>query len=319
MISCTEFIPLYSEFFKFLEARGGHDAVLTYWHYISDRSLGNKTNPNSLVSFLERNIDDPVQGAIQYWDHTLTEEACDMLRIKDTEKGRCYTHLRHCPSRGMLNAMTHVEPYYDYCGHCGVIYRRVLEKYGVAFEMDFSKIDNAECSFCVYREGESLDGSERKIDATKTVMDLKAEDNKYLHRDFHLSGDNALCYCAETFGREAVVSLLADFTKYYYAPVIERAKAEGLGVIRAWLEETYEKEEAEDLLHTELADGRLTVTVDHSPAIAYMYSLNQKPSPYYIEETRTVYATLAEACGYDFELVYYHEDGGAKFVFSERR
>ena len=28
MISCTEFIPLYSEFFKFLEKRGGHDAVM---------------------------------------------------------------------------------------------------------------------------------------------------------------------------------------------------------------------------------------------------------------------------------------------------
>ena len=133
MISCTEFIPLYSEFFKHLEKKGGHDAVLTYWYHISDRSLGNKTNPNSLVSFLERNAEDPVIGAIQYWDHTLTEEACDMLRIKDLEKGQCYTHLRHCPSRGMLNAFTHVEPYYDYCGHCDVIYRRVLEKYGVSF------------------------------------------------------------------------------------------------------------------------------------------------------------------------------------------
>ena len=26
MISCTEFIPLYSEFFKYCEKRGGHDA-----------------------------------------------------------------------------------------------------------------------------------------------------------------------------------------------------------------------------------------------------------------------------------------------------
>ena len=31
MISCTEFIPLYSEFFKFLEKRGGYDEVLRYY------------------------------------------------------------------------------------------------------------------------------------------------------------------------------------------------------------------------------------------------------------------------------------------------
>ena len=319
MISCTEFIPLYSEFFKFLEKKGGHDAVLEYWYHISDRSLGNKSNPNSLISFLERDASDPVQGAIKYWDHTLTEEACDMLRIKDVQKGRCYTHLRHCPSRGMLNELSHVEPYYDYCGHCNVIYRRVLDKYGVAFELDFSKIDNAECSFCVYRNGETPDDSIRQIDDTKTVMDLKAEDNKYLHRDFHLSGDNALCYCGETFGDDEVVSFLSDFARAYYAPVAEKAKKEGLAAIKTWLENTYEKEEASNALHAELGDGRLTVTVDHSPAIAYMYSLHQKPSRYYIEQTRTVYAAVADACGYDFELLYYNEDGGAKFVFSERR
>ena len=30
MISCTEFIPLYSEFFKYLDKDGGHDAVMEY-------------------------------------------------------------------------------------------------------------------------------------------------------------------------------------------------------------------------------------------------------------------------------------------------
>ena len=35
MISCTEFIPLYSEFFKYLDKDGGHDAVMEYWNYLS--------------------------------------------------------------------------------------------------------------------------------------------------------------------------------------------------------------------------------------------------------------------------------------------
>ena len=317
MISCTEFIPLYSEFFKFLEKQGGHDAVLTYWHYISDRSLGNKTNPHSLISFLERDRDNPFCGALKYWDHTLSEEACDVIKIKDFGKKRCFTHMRHCPSRGRLNDLQHIEPYYDYCGHCNVIYQRVLEKYGVVFKMDHSNIDRAECTSMLYMAGDEPDESIREIDESKVVMDLKPEDNKYLHRDFHLSGNNALRYCGESFGDAAVIGFLTDFTKRYYAP--EKIKKQGLSAIKEWIEQTYEVEEATDCLHTALEEGVLTVSIDKCPVIAYMRSLNQEPGKYYIEQTRTVYGTVASECGYDFELVYYDEDGGSKFVFSTRR
>lgn len=318
MISCTEFIPLYSEFFKFLEKKGGHDAVLTYWHYISDRSLGNKTNPNSLISFIERDPDGPFEGALKYWDHTLTEEACDVIKIKDFGKKRCFTHMRHCPSRGRLNDMQHIEPYYDYCGHCNVIYQRVLEKYGVVFKMDHARIANAECTSMLYMAGDEPDDSIREIDGSKVVVDMKSEDNKYLHRDFHLSGNNALRYCGENFGDGAVINFLTDFTKCYYAPVIEKIKKEGLSAIQAWIEQTYEIEEASECLHTELSGDKLTVTIDKCPVIAYMRSLNQEPSKYYIEQTRTVYGTAAAECGYDFTLLYYTEDGSAQFTFSKR-
>ena len=150
MISCTEFIPLYSEFFKYLESVGGHDAVLAYWYYLSDNGIGDKTNPHSLASFIER--DGPFVGACNYWKHTLTEEACDVKKVYDYNKEYCYTHMRHCPSRGMLNDLEHVEPYYDYCGHCNVIYQRVLEKYGMRFEMDHSNIANAECYSLLYHQ-----------------------------------------------------------------------------------------------------------------------------------------------------------------------
>ena len=37
MVSCTEFIPLYSELFKYLHNLGGKEEVLKYWNYISDK------------------------------------------------------------------------------------------------------------------------------------------------------------------------------------------------------------------------------------------------------------------------------------------
>ena len=101
MISCTEFIPLYSEFFKYLEAKGGHDEVVKYWIHISDTSIGDKTNPNSLAYKCEKF--GGFKGAIAYWGHTLTEEACDLLEIESDEKKFRYSHMRHCPSKENMN------------------------------------------------------------------------------------------------------------------------------------------------------------------------------------------------------------------------
>ena len=41
MISCTEFIPAYSELFKYLQKIGGKAAVVRFWEYHSDNVLGN--------------------------------------------------------------------------------------------------------------------------------------------------------------------------------------------------------------------------------------------------------------------------------------
>ena len=187
MISCTEFIPLYSEFFKFLEKNGGQAAVMEYWEYLSDRNIGDKTNPNSLASFCERL--GGFEGARAYWTHTLTEEACDLYRIYEPEKRYIFDHLRHCPSRGMLNSLEHITPYHNYCEHCMVIYQRVLDKYGIVYERDHSKIDNAECFSILYEKGNKPKGDYTIPTDKSIVTDMKSEDNKYLHRDFHLLGD----------------------------------------------------------------------------------------------------------------------------------
>ena len=323
MISCTEFIPLYSEFFKFLERQGGHDAVVKYWEHISDASIGDKANPNSLAYKCEKL--GGFEGAMAYWGHTLTEEACDMFEMSDEKARVRYMHMRHCPSRGMLNNLKHVEPYYDYCSHCDLIYSRVLDNYGIVYERDKSGTDHAECRDVFYEKGNppSFDFktvTDAELKARKgaegvTVIDMKSEDNKYLHRDFHLSGDLALKYCGDKFGKDAVVEFLGDYVKYFYAPVIERIRAGGLSAIEEWINGVYEVEEASDYIHTDLTDTSLVVTIDKSPVIEYMHSLNQQPSEYYVEETRTLYSVIARECGYEFTIEYYNEDGGTKFSF----
>lgn len=325
MISCTEFIPLYSEFFKFLEKRGGHDAVMEYWIHISDSFIGDKTNPNSLASKCEKY--GGFEGAIAYWGHTLTEEACDLFELEDMKNRVKYSHMRHCPSRGMLNSLSHVEPYYDYCSHCNVIYARVLEKYGVVYERDNSAIANAECRSCLYEKGNAPDFdfrtvkdaelAKRRGDEGINIIDMKSEDNKYLHQDFHTLADNALKYCAEKYGYEGLLEFLRDYVEFFYSPVIESIKADGLSAAREWIEKTYACEDSSELLHTDLTDNMLTITVKKCPAVSYMRSLGQEPSEYFIEETRKVYSTVAEKCGLGFTLEYYNSDGGTKFVFEK--
>ena len=69
MISCTEFIPAYSELFKFLESKGGKRRLcLEYWEYLSDTGLDNLRDQAEKIG---------LEGCFNYWSRTLNEEAAD--------------------------------------------------------------------------------------------------------------------------------------------------------------------------------------------------------------------------------------------------
>jgi len=323
VISCTEFIPLYSEFFKFLEERFGEKSVTNFWIYISDNSIGDLSNPNSLGYKCE--MLGGFEGAKAYWGHTLTEEACDLFELTDNKKRFRYSHMRHCPSRGMLNELKHIIPYHNYCEHCNIIYSRVLEKYGIVYERDNSNIANAECRSVFYEKYMKPDFDfrlvtdeemyKRRASEDVDILDMKTEDNKYLHRDFHLLCDLALKYCGEKYGYAVVIEFITTYIKNYYSPIISEIKQNGLSSVKEWIENIYKTEEASYLLHISFSPKKLQVKIDHSPAIEYMRTLGQEPSKYYIEETRTLYRVIAEECGYSFILYNYSDNGAAEFSF----
>ncbi len=142
MISCTEFIPAYSELFRFLEAREGFEGVLQYWNAISDRyveeRLGGEVRKHGLA------------GCYSYWAHTLNEEAADFTMTLDEEQGLFEIVMRHCPSKGRLMELGHMTPYRKYCLHCDVLYRRVLEKFGFVYVYDLPEEGGANCRLRVF-------------------------------------------------------------------------------------------------------------------------------------------------------------------------
>jgi len=140
VIPCTDFIPAYSELFKFLEARGGREAVVEFWQYLSDTFL---SNLRELVR------EHGIRGCWLYWSRTLNEEAADFTMELDEEAGELRIVMHRCPSKSLLLECRHIEPYHDYCGHCDVLYRRVLEPLGFECSLDMSECDRARCSLVV--------------------------------------------------------------------------------------------------------------------------------------------------------------------------
>ena len=145
MISCTEFIPAYSELYKYIEKLDGEKGLMDYWIYISDNYVSRRLG--SLVA--EKGL----MGCWEYWEKALNEEAADFTMEVDEEAGFFKIDMRYCPSKGRLIELKHVEPHHDYCGHCDVLYRRVLESHGYVCISDMSQTDRAACSIEIFSPG----------------------------------------------------------------------------------------------------------------------------------------------------------------------
>ncbi|MEN8230957.1 MAG: L-2-amino-thiazoline-4-carboxylic acid hydrolase [Bacteroidota bacterium] len=143
MISCTEFIPAYSEGFKFLEAIGGRKEVEKFWSELSDLYLR-----GSLEKLVE---EEGLTGCYTYWSHSLNEEAADFTMVLDEDIGEFSIHMHSCPSKGMLLELGYMEPYHAYCDHCDALYKPIVERFGYRYESEIDP-DKARCSIKITRK-----------------------------------------------------------------------------------------------------------------------------------------------------------------------
>jgi hypothetical protein len=137
MISCTEFIPAYSEGFKYLEMISPSDEPGKFWNWLSE---------NFLQGSLARLISDRgLEGCFEYWAHSLNEEAAGFKMTLDEIKGEFTIEMHKCPSKAMLNGMKNLEPYNSYCSHCSALYRPAAERYGYSYAEDLTGSSKASC------------------------------------------------------------------------------------------------------------------------------------------------------------------------------
>jgi hypothetical protein len=142
----------------------------------------------------------------------------------------------------------------------------------------------------------------------KKIMDRRASDNKYLHRDFHISMKMALDYCYKKYGEEGLQEYLHTFASRCFSPLNERVKQSGLMPLKQYIEDIYGIEEAQ--VHTEIDGVTLKVSVPKSPAIAYIKEKGENIPDFYIYTTTIIYEEICRETGVNFYLDEYDNNTG---------
>lgn len=304
MISCTEFIPAYSELFTWLENQKGRPEVERFWAYLFAPT--GKGIP--LINFAKK---EGLRGCWKYWEGTLKEEAADCVRYMNEEQGWIASRMHYCPSKGRLLELEKeigLIPYYDYCGHCDY-YRSHLEAVGLVWIRDHIDVDKASCRSFIF-DPKKFKGMIVKDENTE-VLEVNSKDAEYFHPDFHSSMNMGIEYVGENYGREGVESYLTLYTEHVYCRELKAIQTEGLAAIEAQIQNTYKLEKAESLLKTELTEKGLKVTVAHCPAVKHLHKTGRQVSRWYRCTTEDVMKRFAKEAGAEFVMDSYDEETGA--------
>ncbi len=309
MISCTEFIPAYSELFSFLEQRHGRGEVDNFWTHLFKPD--GKGIP--LVNFVKK---EGIRGCFTYWAGSLNEEAADFTMYLNEKRGFFKIKMHRCPSKGRLLELKEsigITPYHDYCLHCDH-YRAAVAEVGLDYTYDFTDTDKAACSILI-TDPKIFDGRVI-LDADTEVMDRRAGDNEYFHRDFHSSTNRGIHYLGEKYGKQYVVDYLTQYTKHVYAH-LNIAKT-GLDGIKNLILDTYRKEKAEDALKITDTKGGFAAEIAYCPAVKHLHSIGREVSPWFRYTTEVVMEVLAAECGAIFKMLSYDEEtGAARYTFEK--
>ena len=304
MISCKDFIPAYSEFFKYLERAHGHGEVLAFWEslFVPD----GKGIP--LVNFVAKS---GIRGCFDYWAHSLNEEAADFTMYLNEKRGFFQIVMHHCPSKGRLLELqdeTGIAPYPHYCLHCDY-YRGAVEKHGLKYLYNFTGVNRAACSILIY-DPAIFDGRVI-VDEDTEVMDRKASQNEYFHQDFHHSLSRCIHYVGQKYGEAEVRALMEQYAKSVLGRLITEIRQQGLTPLKENILASYEKEKAPEAVVVEQNEKELKVKVLFCPVVRYMKMKGYFISPWFKKSTEYVMETVARESGLSFVMGDYDEENGA--------
>ena len=151
----------------------------------------------------------------------------------------------------------------------------------------------------------------------REIMERRASDNVYLHKDFHGALSTGIEYLHSHFGEDAVRDYLRQFTSTYYAPLKKRLCEEGLSVLKDYFGNMYAAEDGE--ITTTLSDDELVISVSSCPTVKHMRRQGYTVARLFRETTETVNSVLCDGTPYMAELVEYDDDTGKSVQRFSRR
>ena len=330
MISCTEFIPAYSELFKFIDQKSGRQAVYDFWNWLFQPE---KSPLNDLLA------EYGMLGLWKNWYVVYTEEACDNTMIQNLREGWHASCMHSCPSKGRFAKLGYMEPFDEYCKHCEC-YDITFKKYGIQSVGDSRGEDRASCRGIKYDpkifkgdakamvesmyQCEMNGGCKIGIDDTQCpmyrpdnmVLRTTAEDYKYLHPGFHRSMALGASFVMKHYGMDGLKEYLTQFTRAFHVPLLKAIQEKGLSAIAEYMQWLYDIEEAPDALEMAQTEKDLLITIHYCPAVKFLKNEDFPLDESFACCTSMVYDALAEASGLGFEMIRYdHDTGAAQFRF----
>ena len=136
----------------------------------------------------------------------------------------------------------------------------------------------------------------------KQILDQKASDNEYLHRDFHGALAYALKYLDETYGPDAMREYLQQVGETYFAPLSAQLREAGLPALENHFQGVFEKENG--VFTMSYQDDVLVLEVQQCPAIAHLKQTNQLFTERFCESTKVVNETICRNAGFHSSCEY---------------
>jgi hypothetical protein len=142
----------------------------------------------------------------------------------------------------------------------------------------------------------------------KQVMRRAAEDNEYLHRDFHGALSAGIEYLHEKYGEDAVREYLWQFARSFYAPLTEALGSRGLVALEEHYGRVYELEGGE--VRISRSDDELRIEIEACPAVTHMRKQGYSVARLFRETKGTVGKAICHDTHFEAELLEYDDQTG---------
>ena len=128
------------------------------------------------------------------------------------------------------------------------------------------------------------------------VIECRAADNEYLHKDFYGALCYSLKYLDEKYGPDTTEAYLQQVGKTCYAPLSTALKEQGLSALEKHWEKIFGLEDSKFSLSYE--GQKLVLIVDECPAIAYLKKICPSYAQLCCKTTIIVNETICREAGY---------------------